>query len=75
MPRLNRLPARFPADTKYVVEAHGAVVHRFIEYPDGHTVELKPRKALTCDCADQTLVPAMDAGESRRKSRRLAAVA
>jgi len=73
MPRLNRLPARFPANTKYVLEARGAVIHRFIEYPDGRKVELKPRKAATCDCADQTLVPAMDAG--KRKDKRLAAVA
>lgn len=75
MPRFNSLPARFPADTKYVLEARGSLVHRFIEYPDGHVVELKPRKAATCDCADRTLVPAMDAGKSKRKSRRLAAVA
>ena len=71
MPRLNRLPARFPDNTKYVLEARGAAVHRFIEYPDGRKVELKPRNAATCDCARQTLVPAMDAG----KRRRLAAVA
>ena len=71
MPRLNRLPARFSANTKYVLEARGAVIHRFIAYPDGRKVELKPRKAANCDCADQTLVPAMDAGSGRR----LAAVA
>lgn len=75
MPRLNRLPARFPADTKYVLEARGSVVHRFIEYPDGHVVELNPRQAATCDCADRTLVPAVDASKSKRKSGRLAAVA
>ena len=79
MPRLNRLPARFPADTRYVLEAHGAVVRRFIEYPDGLKVELKPRKALTCLCADSALVPPLDAGDraskSKRKAKRLAAVA
>jgi hypothetical protein len=75
MPRSSRLPVRFPVDTKYVLEARGDYVRRYVEFPDGHTVELKPRKAATCDCADRTLVPAMDAGRSKRKSRRLAAVA
>lgn len=75
MPRSSRLPARFPVDTKYVLEARGDYVRRYVEFPDGHTVELKPRKALTCDCADQTLVPAIGAGNRRRKSGRLAAVA
>lgn len=59
MHRLPRLPARFPANTKYVLEARGPWVRRFIEYPDGRKVELKRRKAATCDCAEQTLVPAM----------------
>jgi hypothetical protein len=75
MPRSGRLPARFPADTKYVLEARGDYVRRYVEFPDGHTVELKPRKALTCLCADSALVPPMDTGKSKRKSRRLAAVA
>jgi len=57
MHRQTRLPARFPANTKYVLEARGPLVHRFIEFPDGRRVELKPRKAATCDCAGQTLVP------------------
>ena len=73
MPRSSRLPARFPVDTKYVLEARGHYVRRYIEFPDGHTVELKSRKALSCHCADSVLVPAMDAG--KRKHKRLAAVA
>ena len=45
-----RLPERFPADTKYVLEARGPFVHRYIEFPDGRIVELAPRKAQTCRC-------------------------
>lgn len=73
MPRSSRLPTRFPVDTKYVLEARGDYVRRYVEFPDGRTVELKPRKAQTCLCADSALVPPMEAG--KRKSRRLAAVA
>jgi hypothetical protein len=65
MPRSNRLPARFPIDTKYVLEARGDYVRRYVEFPDGHTVELKPRKARTCDCADQRLVPEIGVGSRR----------
>ena len=34
MPRLNRLPARFPTDTKYGGGARSRM-RRLIEYPDG----------------------------------------
>jgi hypothetical protein len=50
MRRLIRLPNRFPEATKYVVEAHGPLVRRYIEFPDGRKLELEPRKALTCRC-------------------------
>lgn len=66
MARANRLPARFPAETKYVLEARGNYVRRYIEFPDGHTVELRPRKALTCLCLDTALVPPLDAGKRKR---------
>jgi hypothetical protein len=45
-----RLPERFPPDSKYVLEARGGIVHRYVEFPDGRKVELSPRKALTCKC-------------------------
>jgi hypothetical protein len=48
--RLTDLPKRFPAGTKYVLEARGPLVRRFVEFPDGHKLELDPRKALTCRC-------------------------
>jgi len=52
MPTSSYLPARFPDGTKYVVEGHGPLVRRHIEYPDGGRVELPPRKAERCTCAD-----------------------
>jgi hypothetical protein len=42
------LPGHFPIGTKYVVESHGSVVHRFVELPDGRRINLPNRKALTC---------------------------
>jgi hypothetical protein len=62
----SRLPRRFPANTKYVVEAHGAYVRRYVEFPDGRVIELSPRKAQTCHCAEAALVPALPVGKRRR---------
>ena len=67
MHRLTRLPARFPANTKYVLESRGPWVRRYIEFPDGRTVELNPRKAATCHCAEETLGAAADL-ERRKRS-------
>jgi len=50
MQRVNRLPERFPENTKYVLEARGSSVRRYIEFPDGRRTELASRKALTCRC-------------------------
>ncbi len=50
MHRLTRLPARFPANTKYVLESRGPWVRRYIEFLDGRAVELNPRKAQTYHC-------------------------
>jgi hypothetical protein len=50
MRSLIRLPERFPADTKYVLEARGPFVRRYVEFPDGRTLELAPRKAQRCRC-------------------------
>jgi hypothetical protein len=74
MHRSTRLPARFSAGTKYVLEARGPWVHRTIEFPDGRTVQLASRKALICACAGQTLVPANSpAAEPRRRKHLVAA--
>ncbi len=50
MRKAARLPARFPAGTKYVLEAHGRSVQRYIEFTDGSRIELRSRQALTCHC-------------------------
>jgi len=52
MARLPRLPAPVPIGTKYVLESHGPLVRRYIEFPDGRRVHLATRKALTCTCAE-----------------------
>lgn len=46
--RPSRLPKSVPDGTKYVLEARGPWVHRFIEWPNGRRLELAPRKAATC---------------------------
>jgi hypothetical protein len=48
-----RLPVRFPAGTKYVIEGRGSFVERYVEFPDGRRVQLAKRKAASCNCAAQ----------------------
>ncbi len=60
MRKSNRLPARFPAGTKYVLESCGAVIRRFIELPNGRQIALPDRKAEACCAADATLVPRLE---------------
>ena len=42
-----RLPAHFPIGTKYVLEAGGPSVGRYIEFPNGRRIRLATRKALS----------------------------
>ena len=39
---------RFPVGSKYVLESRGSFIRRYIEYPNGRTVELTTRKAVPC---------------------------
>ena len=51
---------RFPVGSKYVLEARGPFVRRYVEFPDGRTVQLATRKASPCNCAAKqriSLVP------------------
>jgi hypothetical protein len=70
----NRLPTRFPDGTKYVVESHGGMVRRFVEFPDGRRLTLPARKAVACVCpdlADVSIVPAVAGTHApRRRARR-----
>jgi hypothetical protein len=53
----SHLPTRFPVGTKYVLEGRGPSVRRYVELPDGRRFRLPTRKALTCTCADTSIVP------------------
>jgi hypothetical protein len=74
MGKSGRLPTRFPDATKYVLEAQGGLVRRYVEFPDGRRVSLETRKARTCCAAalqNVSIVPGLRAGrhaESHRKS-------
>jgi hypothetical protein len=62
MARTSQLPDRFPIGSRYVLEAQGAFVIRYVEFPDGRRVDLTARPALPCNCADVkaiTIVPAL----------------
>ena len=43
-----RSPTRFPVGSKYILEARGPFVRRYIEFPNGRRVQLATRKALSC---------------------------
>jgi len=47
----SRTPRRYPVGTKYVLEARGPFVRRYIEFPDGRRIKLATRKAWPCTCA------------------------
>jgi hypothetical protein len=40
-----RTPLRFPVGSKYILEARGPFVRRYIEFPNGRRVQLATRKA------------------------------
>jgi len=76
MQRLTQLPTRFPANSKYVLESRGPWVRRYLEFPGGRTLELTPRKAATCHCAElasQAETP--PAADAKRRKRSVGAAA
>ena len=46
MHRTSHPPMRFPLGSKYVVEARGLVIVRYLELPDGRRINLPTRKLL-----------------------------
>jgi hypothetical protein len=39
--QISRLPSRFPAGTRYVIEGRGGLIYlRYLEFPDGRHVDL-----------------------------------
>jgi hypothetical protein len=56
MPKPMQLPSHLPTGSKYVIESHGRIkgsilMHRYVELPDGHRVELAPRLVPICRTA------------------------
>src|SRR5262245_2210864 len=49
-----KLPKYFPESSKYVVEARGPLVRRYVELPDGRRIHLRYRKAKPCICAERS---------------------
>ena len=43
----NRLPARFPVGTKFVIEGRRGVYSRYLEFPDGTCIRLPKRGKRT----------------------------
>ena len=69
-----RLPKSFPDGTTYVVEARGAMIRRYVVFPNGRKVNLRSRKPVRCDYRDAnvSIVPersALDAPVFRRLPR------
>jgi hypothetical protein len=52
----NRLFTRVPVGTKYVLEARGPFLRRYIEFPGGRKVALAKRKAASCLCSEYSVV-------------------
>jgi len=61
---MSRLPKRFPVGTKYVVEASGEFVRRFVEYPDGRKIRLSTRKRQRCSSVEPVVSLAPDQTEN-----------
>jgi hypothetical protein len=53
MSKSSHLPERFPTGTKYVLEAHGPLVRRYVEFPNGSRMLLSTRKAVSYTCEDR----------------------
>jgi len=56
MPKPMQLPSPLPTGSKYVIESHGRtkssmLIHRYVELPDGHRVDLAPRLVPICKTA------------------------
>ena len=65
MTSLHRRLARAPIGTKYVLEACGPYVRRYVEFPDGRKVTLPKRKAASCECSkylEVSIIPAEGLG-------------
>jgi hypothetical protein len=60
MSKSSHLPEHFPTSTKYVLEADGPLVRRYVEFPNGRRMLLSTRKAISYTCEyrrDVSIVP------------------
>lgn len=71
-----RLPKRFPAGTRYIVEARGSVqgmtlMHRYVQFPDGRRVDLAARFVRPCGATEtaRVLEPRRSTARSARQRR------
>jgi hypothetical protein len=71
-----RLPVCFPVRSKYVLEACGPFLRRYVEVPNGRRVKLAKRKALPADVwngnrsvLSQTSVPPRLTHQARSQCR------
>ena len=53
------LPVRFPVGTKYVLEGRGQSIRRYVEFPDGHRVQLRLRKRFVARAQNERKREAM----------------
>lgn len=55
----NRLPARFPVGTKFVIEGRaGSELSRYIEFPDGTRLRLPNRPSASAPAGRRTRIKA-----------------
>jgi hypothetical protein len=65
---MSRVRNEYPDRTKYIVEAHGDIVKRYVEYPNGCRVELSNRKSHRCSLADTVASIVPDQADEGGKS-------
>ena len=75
MAQSNRLPARLPVGTRYVLEARGAEVHRYVELPNGRRISLPVRATAVCTAGEASLVPPLPSAKKARPKTRVRAFA
>jgi hypothetical protein len=68
-----KLPQHFPENSKYVVEACGPFVRRYVELPGGRRIYLRSRKVTPCKRVEQSasIVPDNDIIDSAIFDRRV----
>ena len=67
--QISRLPSRFPAGTRYVIEGRGGLIYlRYLEFPDGRHVDL-PSDLATRTAANCSARPRNTPKPTAKKNR------